>query len=246
MRRVARPPLPQAVQTYLDNKHQLVAQRKKLGTLDVDAVWKQARATKAIGSACALLQAAMGPRERCMYCLDSHGTDIEHFRPKTRYPLQTFQWNNWLICCTECGRLKGSKFPMANGKPLLIDPARENPWTHLEFDSDTGNLTARYDVKACDWSRKGAETVNVLHLDAREALAAGYRKTYLRLAAVLNAALAAPAVPGAADLVNKLKEEDEHCLLEWCFCFAGQQEAPFSQFKNQHPLLWRECLHLIA
>ena len=246
MRRVTRPAPPSTLQTYLDKKHQLVFQRRKSGTLDVDAVWKQARATRTIGSACALLQGAMGPRERCMYCLDSHGTDIEHFRPKARYPMETFRWNNWLLCCTECGRLKGSKFPMANGKPLLINPADENPWTHLEFDSDTGNLTARFDITANDWSPKGTETVDVLQLDAREALAAGYRKTYLRLATLVSEALTAAIVPDAANLVSRLQGEDEHGLLEWCFCFAGQQETPFAQLKNQHASLWQECQKLVA
>lgn len=245
MRRIVRPVLPPKVQTYLDKKHQLVAERQKDGTLDVDSVWKAARATKTIGAAFVLLQRAMGQRERCMYCLDSHGTDIEHFRPKARYPLQTFRWRNWLLCCTECGRLKGSQFPMAHGKPLLINPTDENPWTHLEFDPDTGNLTARFDLAANDWSRKGTETVSILHLDAREALAAGYRKTYLRLSAVVNEALAAPALPSAQDLVCSLQDEDEHGLLEWCFCFAGQQEAPFVGLKVAHPHLWRECQGLL-
>lgn len=246
MRRVARPALPKPVQTYLDRKHNLVAQRKAAGSLDVDAVWKQARATKTIGTACALLQGAMGLRERCMYCLDSHGTDIDHFKPKARYPLQTFKWNNWLLCCSECGRLKGSKFPTVSGKPLLINPANENPWTHLEFDSDTGNLTARFDITANGWSPKGAETVSVLHLDSREALAAGYRRTYLRLAATVTAVLAEPALPAAADLINMLQEEDEHGLLEWCFCHAGQQEGPFAQLKKHHARLWQQCQRLIG
>nr|WP_315464171.1 hypothetical protein [uncultured Rhodoferax sp.] len=246
MRRVARPALPTPVQTYLDKKQQLVAERKAAGSLDVDAVWKQARATKTIGTACALLQGAMGPRERCMYCLDSHGTDIEHFKPKARYPLQTFKWNNWLLCCSECGRLKGSKFPTANGKPLLINPANENPWTYLEFDSDTGNLTARFDVASNDWSPKGVETVSVLHLDRREALAAGYRRTYQRLAALVTAALAAPELPDAAYLMTQLKDEDEHGLLEWCFCFAGEQDVPFQQLRKQHATFWRKCQDLVA
>ena len=241
MRRVTRPMLPKQAQTYLDKKHQLVTQRSKAGTLDVDALWKQARATKTIGTACTLLQGAMGPRERCMYCLDSHGTDIEHYRPKARYPLQTFKWNNWLICCTECGRLKGSKFPVAEGKPLLINPANENPWTFLEFDSDTGNLTARFDTAYNTWSPKGAETVSVLHLDCREALAAGYRKTFLRLDALVSAAIEASATPDAADLANRLQEQDDHGLLEWCFCFAGQHEGAFAQLKKKNGLLWAEC-----
>lgn len=246
MRRVQRPPLPQRAQTYLQEKHQLVVLRKKAGTLDVDTLWKQSRQTKTISDACKLLQQVMGPRERCMYCLDSHGTDVEHFKPKATYPLSTFQWKNWLVCCTECGRIKGSQFPTVNGKPLLVNPTSENPWMHIDFDPDTGNLMARFEITTNDWSPKGAATVKVLQLDGREALAAGYRKTYLKLAEVVNKALADPVMPDAAALIQSLKNEDEHGLLEWCLCFAGQQTTLFSQLKKQHAQLWDECKNLIS
>ena len=70
------------------------------------------------------LQTMMGERQRCMYCLDSHGSAIEHFRPKAAYPARMYHWPNLLLCCTECGRLKGNQFPLAGRQALLIDPSR--------------------------------------------------------------------------------------------------------------------------
>jgi len=128
----------------------------------------------------------MGERERCMYCLDSHGTDIEHFWPKAPYPERMFTWSNLLLCCAECGRLKGDRFPLDVGRPMLIDPTAEEPWQYLDFDPETGNLVARFDLDADDWSAKGQKTVELLQLDRREALATGYRRTYRRLAAVVE------------------------------------------------------------
>ena len=137
-----------------------------------------------------LLQETMGERERCMYCMDAHGTDIEHFWPKARYPARAFRWNNWLLSCTECGRIKGSKFPLsANSRPLLVDPCAEDPWQHLDFDTDTGNLMAKYDTALSAPSPKGVETVKALELNQREALAAGYLLTHERLKVIVEEAV---------------------------------------------------------
>ena len=160
MRRLKRPDLPKSERRYLEGRQSSV-DKQALGALDIEKEWKSARQTKTLKSVLAVLQKMMGKRERCMYCVDSHGADIEHFRPKARYPRHAFQWANLLLCCTECGRLKGSQFPMLGDQPLLIDPCAEDPWLHLDFDPDTGNLTARFDIRANDWSTKGSKTVEV-------------------------------------------------------------------------------------
>ncbi|WP_156427859.1 hypothetical protein [Thiohalocapsa sp. ML1] len=99
-----------------------------------------------------------------MYCEDSHGTDIEHFRPKTPFPECLFVWTNMLLCCAECGRLKGKQFPTdAMGEPLLIDPTVDAPWEHLDFDPETGNVVARFDLERNAFCPKGEKTVETLH-----------------------------------------------------------------------------------
>lgn len=241
MRRVTRAQLEADVLRKLE-KRQAKANRKYAeGSLDVEREWKGARKTRPLQTVFAILKGMMGARERCMYCLDSHGTDIEHFWPKTPYPEKMFVWLNLLLCCTECGRLKGSRFPLAEDRPLLIDPTAENPWLHLDFDPITGNVVARFDVQANDWSPKGLKTVEVLQLDRREALAAGYRKTFLRLSALVEQSLATVA-PTAADLMTALREVDDHGLLDWCFLGSGQTVNPFSSLRKNHPQTWAECV----
>ncbi len=241
MRRVTRPPLPKAAQTYL-NKRQLSARRDiGLGSLDIEREWKAARQTRAVGSVLQVLRQMMGPRERCMYCVDSHGCDIEHFRPKAVFPRRAFQWRNLLLCCSECGRLKGSQFPMANGRPLLIDPSGEDPWQHLDFDPDTGDLTARFDVQANEWSPKGLKTVQVLQLDRREVLENVYKTTFRRLCRIVQASLGAGAIDAPA-LLTDLQEADDHGLLPWCFGSSGQTLAPFSTLHQLHPEAWAKCV----
>lgn len=226
-------------------QRQAKANRKRAdGSLDIEQEWKVARGTRPLKTVFATLKEMMGTRERCMYCLDSHGTDIEHFWPKTPYPEKMFVWPNLLLCCTECGRLKGDRFPLAEDQPLLVDPTAEDPWLHLDFDPITGNMVARFDVQANDWSPKGLRTVEVLQLDRREALATGYRKTFLRLSALVERSLATDA-PIAADLMTALREIDDHGLLDWCFLGNGQTVWPFSSLRKKHPQTWTECVAVL-
>lgn len=245
MRHVKRLTLNKKLTDYLAKRQTNATRKQAAGTLVPENEWKSARQTRSIGNVLATLQRMMGDRERCMYCLDSHGADIEHFWPKTPYPERMFLWPNLLLCCTECGRFKGNRFPLDNGQPLLIDPTTEEPWDHIDFDPATGNLTAKFDLQANDWSAKGLKTVEVLQLDRREALAAGYTKTFRRISSVVSGCLQQTAAPVATDLLNTLKEADDHGLLGWCFYGAGQNVSPFSDFHTRFPDIWTVCVTAI-
>lgn len=240
MRRIQRVAVNTVAQTYLEQRQAKANKQLSNGSLNTEREWKSARQTEKMSKVFATLQSMMGVRQRCMYCLDSHGCDIEHFRPKSSYPKWMFKWNNLLLCCTECGRIKGSQFPLSGRCPMLIDPTKEEPWDYLDFDPITGNMTARFDLQANDFFAKGQRTVSTLQLDRREALAAGYVHTYQKLCTVINKFLHIP-TEAAGDLIDELLREDERGLLGWFFKGAGQNEAPFSQLKTQHPAVWQSC-----
>lgn len=235
MRKVARLGLPAKTQKALDKKQQETNRRSAEGSLQVDAFWKNARNTLYIGKVLSTLKNMAGDRERCMYCSDSHGTDIEHFWPKAPYPERMFCWPNLLLCCTECGRFKGERFPMENGQPLLIDPTAENPWNFLDFDPATGNVMARFDVATNDWSKRGIETIKALQLDRREAMTEGYKRTFHRLAKVVEGSTPAP---DEQRIALQLAEADDHGLLGWCFSDIGKRTPPFNNFSTTHPAIW--------
>lgn len=79
---------------------------------------------------------------KCAYC-ESHIAvvtygEIEHFRPKSKYPELTFAWNNLLLACDRCNDAghKGNRFPLdGEGNPLLLDPTDPDtePQAHLDF-----------------------------------------------------------------------------------------------------------------
>lgn len=241
MRYVRRLNLDGEVQVELDLRRADADRQRGEGALDVAAEWKSARQTQSLKAVLATLQQMMGERQRCMYCLDSHGTDIDHFWPKQPFPDRMFVWLNLLLCCAECGRFKGDEFPLSNGQPLLIDPTTEDPWLHLDFDPLTGNIVARFHPDRNDYSSKGTKTVEMLHLDRREALAAGYQKTFRHLARLIREALSQPN-PLADDLIASLREADDHGLLSWCFHGSGQNAPPFRELRDKHSAIWAQCV----
>jgi uncharacterized protein (TIGR02646 family) len=246
MRRIIRIPLADRLQGDLDRKQQKANQKQRQEKFSVAKEWKTARRSKLLQTINSILKSMMGRHERCMYCLDSHGTDIDHFWPKSNYPEKMFAWPNLLLCCTECGRFKGTRFPLQkDGAPLLIDPTAEDPWRHLDFDPETGNLVARFDITTNHFSSKGEQTVEILWLDRREALASGYRRTFLRLKNFLSRRLSSGENLNAAELVASLRDKDDHGLLEWCFLSTGQKEHPFSALRSEHTDVWEACVAIL-
>lgn len=204
---------------------------------DTTVIWKNAREVNSLKAALQTLKAMAGERERCMYCEDSHGTDIEHFWPKAPYPERMFEWANFLLACAECNRFKGDSFPMNNDTPLLIDPTAEDPWAHLDFSPETGNLTARYEKAHDRFSSKGEATVRTLRLNDREALSAAYQKTFRRLKKLI-----ARAFDGAEQfdkLPDLLREADDHGLLGWVLTETGRKTKPFDRLAKEKPDVWQ-------
>lgn len=119
----------------------------------------------------ALRQMASG-LERCMYCEDSAGTAIEHFRPKATHPECTFMWINYLLACSyRNSNEKRGQFPLdATGAPLLIDPSADDPVEHLRLSPTTGIYV--------DITEKGHTSKEVFRLN-RMILQIGRRDAWL-------------------------------------------------------------------
>ena len=171
MIRVTRGPFPKATLTsmadYTGDIGQAAAPKKRAKQL-----WKHTTVRRHVHPVLKSALAEMAPGlERCMYCGDNQGTDIDHFEPVHVNPLRTFDWSNHLLACSLCNsHLKRDLFPLADdGTPLLIDPSSEDPAAHLHLSLAAGEyiqLTDRGDV-----------TIKVFGLN-REILARGRRNAY--------------------------------------------------------------------
>ncbi len=149
MRRLQRPPLSASAEAELDR---LSAQVE--GAADPKAKAQQLwdshpSSAKAAFQEIRQVLRQMAPGiERCMYCEDSQGTDIEHFWPKGRYPAGAFCWENYLLACSFCNsNCKREDFPLnSSDLPLLLNPAsidpQDDPRHHLTFRHSTGHFNA--------------------------------------------------------------------------------------------------------
>lgn len=238
MRRVFRIGLSKTDITYLNQrKRAIIGQLATSEPFNASAVWQNSRQTKTILNLLAKLQTMAGERQRCMYCLDSHGSDIEHFWPKAGWPRRMFNWRNLLLACTVCGRHKGNRFPMDGHKPLLIDPSKDDPWKYLDFDPATGNLSARFDPGTDSVSRKGSETVELLHLDRRESLACGYQRSWKRINDTITRILDSSDTP-QTQFITELQHADEHGLLGWVVLGTGHNDPLFVKLRECKPEAW--------
>ncbi|MFI6960442.1 HNH endonuclease [Streptomyces sp. NPDC050255] len=118
--------------------------------------------------------AEMAPgHERCMYCGDSLGTDIDHFEPKSLAPLRTFEWLNHLLACSYCNsNQKRNRFPRSgtDGSPLLLDPTLQDPLKHLRLVLSAGVYRGR--------TPQGEACIEVFGLNTRKPLVAGRVTAY--------------------------------------------------------------------
>lgn len=106
------------------------------------AEWDNARAAKT--HIRALLGQMASGIQRCMYCEDSLGTDIDHFEPIALAPLRAFDWLNRLLACSHCNsNHKRDVFPRSpDGLALFVDPSSEDPADHLTLLLASGTYEA--------------------------------------------------------------------------------------------------------
>lgn len=115
------------------------------------------------------LQEMSGIGQRCMFCSGSESSQIEHFRPKAIFPLESMNWENFLWVCGICNQSKGDRFPPNTEAGVsLINPVDEDIWEFFFID-EFGNLSARWRTDLNDLDPRAVKTVEILALD-RDAL----------------------------------------------------------------------------
>ena len=116
---------PGWVEHYLD----------KVGSLPRDSHWREFQGD--------LTQVFHG---LCAYCEETCRGEVDHFRPKSRFPKLVYDWSNWLLACHDCNLAKGAKWPDDG----YIDPCENSrlarPECYFTFDTLTGEMLPRNDL----------------------------------------------------------------------------------------------------
>ena len=134
--------------------------------------------------------------QRCGYCEDSVGDEVEHIMPKDLYPERVFVWENYLLACGRCNVGKSNKFAVIVGRQLrdvtrrhgapirrprrgdpgLINPRAEDPLVYLDLELETFVFLPREDLTVID-ERRAQYTIEVLKLN-RDVLLEARREAY--------------------------------------------------------------------
>jgi hypothetical protein len=184
MRQLTRIPLPQRVldalasyQSALDRAVRAERRKKSPEVGDrVDEAWEGRRSNAALQAVEEALRAMASGLERCMYCEDGQGCDVEHRYPRVPYPEKAFAWLNLLWICAICNRQKNSAFDEA-----MLDPTSDDPFDHLVLSISTGRYTAREE------SSRGSATLRVLRrLASDQTLARGRHNALMKLRTFLR------------------------------------------------------------
>lgn len=162
MIRITRAALPAELSEYLATlTEQVAAVPLEQQATTARGLWRRKKIRDEVHKPLSYALRHMAPGlERCMYCGDNQGTDIDHFEPLARNPLRTFDWLNHLLACALCNsHKKRDMFPVdADGKPLLIDPTVEDPFDHLSLTLSFGEYVSLTDkgqatIEVCDLNR---------------------------------------------------------------------------------------------
>ena len=149
--------------------------------------------------------------EKCAYC-EVHINvvtvgHIEHFRPKSRFKSQTFEWLNLMLSCPNCNNKqhKGDKFPSVHAGGRLIDPSAENHALHFKFTFDAITQQALAIPKTV----RGQTTATLFGLNSRKALIKSRSSLIKKLILIKTYASTDPV---ANSLIAEAKNQDQPYL----------------------------------
>lgn len=154
--------------------------------------------------------------------------DVEHYRPKGGWiqhdePLNepgyywlAYEWSNLFLSCSICNQqFKKNSFPLSNPlsrvlshsqdiaieKPLLLNPAFDNPEDHIEFKEE-------YPFGKDD---RGNLTIAISGID-RETIAVRRRDLLNKIKIIFKLAKNTPSTPDRNEAITFLKELEQNCL----------------------------------
>lgn len=183
------------------------------------------------------LQEMSGYRDRCMYCGDSQGCDVEHFRPKSKYRATAFLWSNLLWICQPCNRRKTRNFPVsATGEPAILDPSLVDPWAYFLYIEETGDLVPRPGLTGLS-ALKAAVTVDPKYTRVNiECVSEGRMRDSRTLRRAAKQFIAQGGAGAQESLFIEAATDLDHPeITQWFLMKEGALVPPFDQIQAAFP-----------
>jgi len=146
----------------------------------------------------------------CCYCeIRTRGGQIEHRKPKNRFPEDAFEWDNLHLVCAQCNQAKGAKYSLEDE---ILDAVNDNPISdHLTYKYD------RRGVRRRSKTDRGATTVKHADLN-REELRSARTQVLLEVMQLITEINSDRCGPGVEETNQQLKDmcKDEYgSLIEY-------------------------------
>lgn len=118
-----------------------------------------------MGSAKEKAMSARPRKDRCVYCEENQGVEIDHLRPKTLHPWLTFCWENLIPACSTCG---GPSYKY--DKDAVLDLASPTGWTDISrarrrTGDAPGQTTPPANGRTAWWNPRLADPLSAMKLD---------------------------------------------------------------------------------
>ena len=113
----------------------------------------------------------------CAYCEETTRGEVDHFRPKSRFPERVYEWSTWVFACHDCNMNKLNKWPPHG----YVDPCARTiparPENFFYFDVLTGEIILKTGLNAVR-RQKALKMIDDLRLNAHHHLRA--RQAWMR------------------------------------------------------------------
>ena len=101
----------------------------------------------------------------CAYCEEADKGEIDHFRPKSRFPELTYEWSNWLFACHNCNSAKREKWPAGGYVNPCASSIPARPENFFDFDTVACTIIPRAGLSRAR-REKATRTIQDLQLNA--------------------------------------------------------------------------------
>ena len=103
--------------------------RNEVGTKPTDSRWRDFHDE---------LQRRFG--SLCGYCESPDRGEVDHFKPKSRFPELVYEWFDWIFACRACNQAKREKWPIDGYVDPCSTSQSRRPETYFTFDTKTGEV----------------------------------------------------------------------------------------------------------
>lgn len=106
----------------------------------------------------------------CGYCEEYCSGEVDHFKPKSKYPGLVYEWSNWVFACRPCNSNKGNKWPSRGYVNPCARSRPARPEFFFDFNLCNGKIRPNPGLSPLR-KKKAQDTINDLGL---------YKFTHLR------------------------------------------------------------------